>query len=184
MIVGLLAELERAGGTGFDRADQVRVAALRASGIRLSPAERLLEDLAAFGVDGAAADTDRSGPPTVVAKASEPAVTSVEVVNQAVEDAVWRVPNRVRLGCTEVGDNHLFVWLNRADPVATAAMDPDEVPRPPLLAPETTTLWVARRPATEDGGLADRVWQTNGAGEWEALGPVLRRHLLAPASRA
>jgi len=190
MIVGLLAELEGAGGTGFQRADQVRVAALRAAGVRLSPEERVLEDLEVFGVVAAESLLGNDGPPTVVAKAPEPAVSSAEAVNTAVEDEAWRPETRARLigapggAGSGAGDRHLFVWLDPANHVATAAMDPDEVPAPPLLSPETTILWVARRPSGNDGVLADRVWQTNPAGEWESLGSVTDRRVMARASQA
>lgn len=182
MIVGLLAELEGAGGAGFQRADQVRVAALRAAGVRLSPAERVIEDLAAFGVVGAESRFDPEEPPTVAAKASEAACTYSEAINEVVEDEAWRPTNRARLTGSDVDERHLFVWLDPANTVANDAMDPDEVPAPPLLAPETTTLWVARRPPTDGGFLADRVWQTNATGEWEALAAVRGRRVLAPAS--
>jgi len=189
MIVGLLAELEGAGGTGFQRADQVRVAALRAAGVRLSPEERVLEDLEVFGVVAADSLIGDDRPPTVVAKAYDPAFTSAEAVNDVVEDEVWRPATRARLISAHgdagagTGDRHLFVWLDPADLVATAAMDPDEVPAPPLLSPETTILWVARRPSSNDGVVADRVWQTNPAGEWESLGSVTDRRVMARASR-
>ncbi len=182
MIVGLLTELEDSGGTGFRRADQVRVAALRAAGVRLSPAERVLEDLEVFGV--VAADSQGGeGMPTVVAKAPEPTFTSPEAINEAVEDEAWRPGNRDRLAGSGTGaaDCHLFIWLDPADIVAHAAMDPDAVAAPPLLAPETTVLWVARRPRTTVA-LADRVWQTNAFGEWEALGSIVNRRVLAPTS--
>ncbi len=182
MIVGLLAELERAGGTGFQRADQVRVAALRAAGVRLSPAERVLEDLAAFGVVEAEPYLG-DDLPTVMNGASGPARTTAQAVNEAVEDAAWRPANRACFAGCGVGDRHLFVWLDPADLNAYAAMDADDVPSPPLQAPETTSLWVARRPpANNHDLLADRVWQTNAVGEWEDLGSVVRRRVLAPAS--
>ncbi|MGI9021962.1 MAG: hypothetical protein ACR2HV_01780 [Acidimicrobiales bacterium] len=182
MIVGLLAELERAGGTGFQRADQVRVAALRTAGVRLSPAERVLEDLAVFGVVGAESGPANGTVPTVVAKVTEGAFTAAEAVNEAVEDEAWRPGNRARLR-RGADERHLFVWLDEANLVAHAAMDDDAPPAPPLLAPETTTLWVARRGAVDAELLTDRLWQTNGAGQWEALGPVMRRRLVSPASR-
>ena len=181
MILGLLAELELSGGSGFQRSDQVRVASLRAAGVRLSPAERLLEDLAVFGVIGA--ESGDTVPRTVVVKVGEVAFASVEVVNEAVEDEAWRAENRIRLGATDAADRHLFVWLDGANFVAHAAMDPDRLPVSPLLAPDTTTFWVARRPALHDDLLADRVWQTNGGGEWESLGPVMRRRLVGPGIR-
>jgi len=71
MIVGLIGELERAGGGGFQRADQVRVAALRAAGVRLSPAERVLEDLAVFGVVRAEPGPAHGAGPRVVAEVPE-----------------------------------------------------------------------------------------------------------------
>jgi len=183
MIVGLLAELERAGGTGFQRADQVRVASLRAAGVRLSPAERVLEDLAAFGVVEAEPHLGDDDLPTVMTRASEPARTTVEAVNEAVEDEAWRPANRARFAGCGAGDRHLFVWLDPANLGAYAAMDGDDMPSSPLQAPETTSLWVARRPPGDDHDLlADRVWQTNAVGEWEALGSVVRRRVLAPAS--
>jgi len=183
MIVGLLAELELAGGAGFERADQVRVAALRAAGVRLSPAERVLEDLAVFGVVGAEPDQGTGCRMTVVAKVPESTDTSVDAVNEAVETEAWRADNRGRLARTDAEDRHLFVWLSPTDVAARAAMDADEVPAPPLLVPETTALWVARRPAADSDLVADRVWQTNPLGQWEALGSVARWCLAIPASR-
>jgi len=182
MIVGLLAELERAGGTGFQRADQVRVAALRAAGVRLSPAERVLEDLAVFGVVGAEPGVAKGCRPTVVAKFPESSAISAEAVNEAVENEAWRAGTRARLARSDAEDRHLFVWLASPDVGARAAMDPDVVPAAPLLVPETTTLWVARRAAADGEVLADRVWQTNALGEWEALGPVTGRRLAVAAS--
>ncbi len=173
MIVGLLAELEAAGGTAFQRADQVRVAALRAAGVRLSPAERVLEDMVAFGVVGAESRLGPPDPPTVVATEPSPAIALAEAINEAAEDEVWAPATRARFPCADAGDHHLFVWLDSAGIAADATMGPDVVPPPPLLAPETTTLWVA---------VADRVWQTNGVGEWEALGPICQPRLLVPAS--
>jgi len=182
----LLVEFEQAGGTEFRRADQVRVAALRAAGVRLTPAERVLEDLAMFGVVGAESEVGSGVPPRVVAKTPVTAFTSSDAINNAVEDEAWRPANRARLADARLatGDRHLFVWLDPADLVATSAMEADEVPAPPLLAPETTTLWVARRPYATDGGLADRVWQTSAEGEWEALGAMANRRVLAPVSPA
>lgn len=176
MITGLLQELEQAGGEGFQRADRVRVAALRAAGVRLSPAERVIEDLAAFGASAAERSPCVPPRPVVTAKLPQAGSTSAEAVNEAVEDEAWRGGNRARLAPVDAGDRHLFVWLDEADVAAWAAMGPDVVPAPPLLTPEATTLWVARRPVAAAAGdlLADRLWQTDDDGRWDALGPVRR----------
>ncbi len=85
MIVGLIGELEQAGGGGFQRADQVRVAALRAAGVRLSPAERVLEDLAVFGVVRAETGPAHGAGSTVVAKVPDSASTSCDASTGACE---------------------------------------------------------------------------------------------------
>jgi len=111
MIVGLIGELERAGGDGFQRADQVRVAALRAVGVRLSPAERVLEDLAVFGVVGAEPGPAHDTQPTVVATLPERSLTSSDVSTGVREghpagSAPWRhqgTPNEAHRPAQDAG---------------------------------------------------------------------------------
>ena len=99
---------------------------------------------------------------------------SPAVVNEVIEDEAWRAENLARFGGVERGERHLFVWLGEDHGEAFRAMGPDETPEAPLPPRGITTLWVARRPAARAGWLADRVWQTNPRGEWEALEAVPR----------
>lgn len=124
-------------------------------------------------------------PPVVVSATSgAERAGSAAAVNEVIEDEAWRKENLDRLGGVGGGQRHLFVWLGEEHGDAFSAMDRDVPPEPPLQPLGITTLWSARRPAARAGWLADRVWQSNPRGEWEALEAVPRSCDHAAARRA
>ena len=172
----LLAVLERAeawefghapGGASFagDLAGGLAVDALNAVGV-----------MAGLGVP--------TGEYPAVIRLTGPRVGgAAHVVNDVVEDRVWLDDGRKRMDRV-AGCRHLFVWIDETDLAACWAIESDIPPEAPVRPPELTSLWVARRAAPGTGLLADRLWQTNDVGEWEALGPVSMNILLTPLSTA
>lgn len=110
--------------------------------------------------------------PRVIRTVTNPDGTdALRRVNDVVEDEAWRHEVRQRLE-RAAGTAHLFVWVSDTDIDARSAMQADEPLRHPVLPPEVGSAWIARRSDTADDLLADRVWQTDEDGKWQALGSI------------
>ena len=130
----------------------------------------LSDGFAELGIVSGTSLESAAYPPIVqVVSASGPA-TCASGLNELVERAVWDRERRPDPGVA----HHLLLWVGGTDLEARAAMERDGPPEPPLLPEQVGSVWLARCGRPEGLFLADRVWQTNDLGEWEALGPVPR----------
>ena len=160
----LLAVLERSSAWEFGRTSGAGSASEDLPGTLAVDALNALGVLAGVGVPTAEY-------PAVIRLTGPRVGGSAHTVNDLVEDRAWLGDGRERMDRV-AGCRHLFVWIDESDLAAWWAMESDIPPEAPVRPAELTSLWVARRAAPATGLLADRVWQTNDAGDWEALNPV------------
>lgn len=132
---------------------------------------------AAFARLGVVAGTglETSSYPPVVRLAAPPGDKSApQMLNGQVERHAWLEQTRAALR-QAAGAHHLFLWIAEGDLAARAVMEAGDPPPPPVVPSEVTTVWLARRGPATGPLLADRLWQTDERGEWDALGAVRRR---------
>lgn len=134
-------------------------------------ARPIVDALGALGVVAGVGVDVGEDPPGVRVTSSIGGIGWSSHVNEVVETEAWRLDARRRLQGA-LGDRHLFVWIDGSDLHARSAMEADSPPARPALPVEATCAWACRRAAGDSPLLADRVWQTDEAGEWQVLGPI------------